>query len=292
MTLIVQKYGGTSVGSVERIHNVARRALATQSQGAQVVVIVSAMAGETNRLLTLAGEITPAPDRRELDVIAATGEQVSSALTALAIQAQGGQARSFLGHKIKMKTDNAYSKARILGIDAKGLRKQLDEGGIAVVAGYQGVDEQGNITTLGRGGSDTSAVAIAAAIGADCCEIYTDVDGVYTADPRVVPNARKLHSVSYEEMLEMASLGARVLQIRSVKFATRYGVPIHVRSSFKPDEGTWVMREEDVMERLVVSGVTHNLNEAKIRVKGVKDHPGIAGKLFAPLSDAGVMIDM
>ncbi len=292
MALIVQKYGGTSVGSVERIHNVARRALATQSQGDQVVVIVSAMAGETNRLLTLAGEITPAPDRREMDVIAATGEQVSSALTALAIQAQGGQARSFLGHQIKMKTDNAYSNARILGIDAKGLRKQLDDGGIAVVAGYQGVDEQGNITTLGRGGSDTSAVAIAAAIGADCCEIYTDVDGVYTTDPNVCPRARKIGRISYEEMLELASLGAKVLQRRSVEVAMKYGVPLHVRSSLSDLPGTWVVGEDTGLESVVVTGVTYDKSEARVMLVSVDDKPGVVATIFGELATEHISVDM
>lgn len=293
MALIVQKYGGTSVGDAERIRSVAKRVIATHEAGNQVVVCVSAMSGETNNLVDLARQLGgEQPDAREFDVLLSTGEQKTIALLSMAIQQQGFEARSFTGGQMGMLTDSDHGRARIREIDCERLRATLNDGVIAVIAGFQGVDSNGNITTLGRGGSDTSAVAVACALGADVCEIYTDVDGVYTADPRVVPNARKLHSVSYEEMLEMASLGAKVLQIRSVKFATRYGVPIHVRSSFKPDEGTWVMREEDVMERLVVSGVTHNLNEAKIRVKGVKDHPGIAGKLFRPLSQAGILIDM
>ena len=293
MAIIVQKFGGTSVGDPERIRNVAKRVTDTHREGNQVVVCVSAMSGETNMLVELASEVGgEQPDPREFDVLLATGEQKTIALLSMAIQQLGFEARSFTGGQMGMLTDSGHGRARISEIDCQALRGALDDGCIAVIAGFQGVDPEGNITTLGRGGSDTSAVAVACALGAEVCEIYTDVDGVYTADPRVVSNARKLQSVSYDEMLEMASLGAKVLQIRSVKFATRYGLPIHVRSSFKPDEGTWVMREEDVMERLVVSGVTHNLNEAKIRVKGVKDHPGIASKLFSPLSDAGVLIDM
>jgi aspartate kinase len=293
VALIVQKYGGTSVGDPDRIRNVARRVVATHDEGNQVVVCVSAMSGETNQLVDLAQQLGgERPDAREYDVLVSTGEQKTIALLAMAIHQLGREARSFTGAQMGMNTDSDHTRARITEIDCTRLRATLDEGAIAVIAGFQGIDPEGNITTLGRGGSDTSAVAMACALEADVCEIYTDVDGVYTADPRVVSDARKLHSVAYEEMLEMASLGAKVLQIRSVKFAMRYGVPIHVRSSFKSDEGTWVTREEDVMERLVVSGVTHNLNEAKIRVKGVEDHPGIAGKLFKPISDAGIQIDM
>ena len=293
MGLIVQKYGGTSVADPDRIRSVAKRVVATQQAGNQVVVCVSAMSGETNELVALADQVGgDRPDPRELDALVATGEQKTIALLTMAIHRLGFEARSFTGSQMGMLTDSAHGRARIREINCDNLRAVLDDGNIAVIAGFQGVDSDGNITTLGRGGSDTSAVAVACALGADVCEIYTDVDGVYTADPRIVANARKLDTVSYEEMLEMASLGTKVLQIRSVKFATRYGVPIHVRSSFKSDEGTWVVREEDVMERLVVSGVTQNLNEAKIRVKGVKDHPGIAGKLFTPLSEAGIVIDM
>lgn len=293
MALVVQKFGGTSVGDPDRIRNVARRVVATHEAGNQVVVCVSAMSGETNQLVELAERLGgERPEPREYDVLVSTGEQKTIALLAMAIHQLGHEAKSFTGGQMGMLTDSDHSRARITDIDCTRLRETLDEGGIAVIAGFQGVDADGNITTLGRGGSDTSAVAVACALGADVCEIYTDVDGVYTADPRVVSGARKLDRVAFEEMLEMASLGAKVLQIRSVKFATRYGVPIHVRSSFKPDEGTWVTREEDVMERLVVSGVTHNLNEAKIRVKGVEDHPGIASKLFQPLSEAGILIDM
>ena len=293
MGLIVQKYGGTSVADPDRIRSVAKRVVATQQAGNQVVVCVSAMSGETNELVALADQVGgDRPDPRELDALVSTGEQKTIALLTMAIHRLGFEARSFTGSQMGMLTDSAHGRARIREINCDNLRAVLDDGNIAVIAGFQGVDSDGNITTLGRGGSDTSAVAVACALGADVCEIYTDVDGVYTADPRIVANARKLDTVSYEEMLEMASLGTKVLQIRSVKFATRYGVPIHVRSSFKSDEGTWVVREEDVMERLVVSGVTQNLNEAKIRVKGVQDQPGIAGKLFTPLSEAGIVIDM
>jgi len=293
VALVVQKYGGTSVGDRDRIRNVAKRVVATHEAGNQVVVCVSAMSGDTNALVDLAAQVGgEQPDPREYDVLVSTGEQKTIALLAMAIQQLGHDARSFTGAQMGMLTDSVHTRARIHSIDCDRLRAVIDRGGIAVIAGFQGVDAQGNVTTLGRGGSDTSAVAVACALEADVCEIYSDVDGVYTADPRVVAGARKLHSISYEEMLEMASLGAKVLQIRSVKFATRYGVPIHVRSSFKSDEGTWVTREEDVMERLVVSGVTQNNNAAKIRVKGVRDHPGIAGKLFRPLSDSGILIDM
>jgi len=233
VALIVQKFGGTSVGSVERIRAVARRAIAAQREGHDVVVIVSAMSGETNRLLALASNVTPVPDARELDVIAATGEQVSAALTALAIQNEGGQARSLLGHQVKILTDGAFTKARIKTIEGSKIFSTVKQGHIAVVAGFQGVDDQGNITTLGRGGSDTSAVAIAAAIGANACEIYTDVDGVYTTDPNVCPSARKISRISYEEMLELASLGAKVLQIRSVEIAMKYGVPVRTKLIFR-----------------------------------------------------------
>ena len=291
--LIVQKYGGTSVGSPERIRRVAARVMATQDQGHRVAVVVSAMAGETDALVALAHELGgEQPDPREYDALVSTGEQKTIALLAMAIQGLGRRARSFTGAQIGMRTDAAHSRARIQSIDAPRIRELLDQGTIAVIAGFQGVDEDGNITTLGRGGSDTSAVAVAAAVGADVCEIYTDVKGVYTTDPNLVPAARKLDRISYDEMLEMASLGAKVLQIRSVKFAMHYGVPLHVRSSFEQAEGTWVTREEDVMERLVVSGVTYNNNEAKIRVSGLKDQPGVSARLFTPLSDAGIVVDM
>jgi aspartate kinase len=290
--LIVQKYGGTSVGTVDRIKNVARRALATQRQGHKVAVIVSAMSGETNRLLGLARQICPDPNERELDVIAATGEQVSVGLLAMAIEAEGGKAMSLLGHQVKVLTDSAFSRARIKAVDVRALTEALDAGKIAVVAGFQGVDEAGNITTLGRGGSDTSGVAVAAALKADVCEIYTDVDGVYTADPNIVPSARKISRISYEGMLELASLGAKVLQIRSVEFGMKYGVPIHVRSSFNENEGTWVVPEDKAMEAVVVSGVTATRDEAKITMVGISDTVGVQAKVFRPLADAGIVVDV
>ncbi len=293
MSLIVQKFGGTSVRDVERIRNVARRVVATKQAGHRVAVVVSAMAGETDALVRLAhdaGGDDPAP--REYDALVSTGEQKTIALLAMAIHRLGHKARSFTGAQIGMRTDTAHTRARIQSIDAARILETVDHDSVAVIAGFQGVDEEGNITTLGRGGSDTSAVAVAAALDADVCEIYTDVDGVYTTDPNLVPAARKLERISFEEMLEMASLGAKVLQIRSVKFAMQYGVPLHVRSSFSEAEGTWVVREEDAMEGLVVSGVTYNRNEAKIRLRGVKDQPGIAARLFGPLGEAGIVVDM
>jgi aspartate kinase len=290
--LIVQKYGGTSVGTVERIRAVARRCLATQRQGHDVVVIVSAMSGETNRLLGLAKQIATLPDERELDVIASTGEQVTVGLMALAIHAEGGQAVSLLGHQVRILTDSAFARARIQDIDARAITNALKAGKIAVIAGFQGVDKDGNITTLGRGGSDTSAVAVAAALKAEACEIYTDVDGVYTADPNVVRTARKIGRISYEEMLELASLGAKVLQIRSVEFGMKYDVPIHVRSSFNDNEGTWVVPEEKDMESVVVAGVTATRDEAKITLSGIPDKPGIQAQVFKPLADAGIVVDV
>jgi len=292
VALIVQKFGGTSVGSIDRIRNVARRCLATAAQGHQVVVIVSAMSGETNRLLKLAHEVTEIPDAREMDVIAATGEQVSAALTALAIQQEGGKARSLLGHQVKILTDGAYSKARIKAIEGSKIFSTHKKGAIAVVAGFQGVDENGDITTLGRGGSDTTAVAVAAAIGADVCEIYTDVDGVYTTDPSVCPEARKIPKISFEEMLELASLGAKVLQIRSVEIAMKYGVPIHVRSSFSDAEGTWVTKEDKSLEEVVVTGVAYDKNEARVVVAGVEDKPGVVAELFGTIAEKNISVDM
>ena len=293
MALIVQKYGGTSVADAECIRKVAQRVVDTHEAGNQVVVCVSAMAGETNALVDLARELGGArPPAREYDVLVSTGEQKTIALLAMAIQGLGHKARSFTGTQMAMRTDGSHTRARIESIDSERLLRVLADGAIAVIAGFQGVDTDGNITTLGRGGSDTSAVAVACALGADRCEIYTDVDGVHTADPNLVDGARKLDHVSYNEMLEMASLGAKVLQIRAVKIAMRYGLPIHVRSTFGSDEGTWVVREEDVMERLVVSGVTYNRDEAKIRVKGVKDEPGVAGQIFTPLAASGIVVDM
>jgi aspartate kinase len=290
--LIVQKYGGTSVGSIERMKLVAARCLASARAGHQVAVVVSAMSGETNRLLALVGQIHEDPNDREVDVIVSTGEQVSVGLVALAIRAAGGKARSFLGHQCKILTDSSFARARIVDIDAKPIKSALANGEIAVIAGFQGVDEKGNITTLGRGGSDTTGVAIAAALGADVCEIYTDVDGVYTTDPNVVPTARKIDRISYEEMLELASLGAKVLQIRSVELGMKYGVAIHVRSSFSDVEGTWVVPEEAAMEKVVVSGVTVAKDEAKITCEDLPDTSGVAGKLFAPLADANISVDM
>jgi aspartate kinase len=291
VALIVQKYGGTSVGSLERMRAVAERALATQRLGNDVVLIVSAMAGETNRLLGLAHQISATPEMREMDVLAATGEQVSAALVAMTVHALGGKARSLLGHQVNVQTDAAFTKARIQTIEGEKLRSTLEKGEIAVVAGFQGVDPEGNITTLGRGGSDTSAVAIAAAIEADICEIYTDVDGVYTTDPNVCPSARKIARISYEEMLELASLGAKVLQIRSVELAMKYGVPIHVRSSFNDTPGTMVTSEEG-LEAVVVAGVAYDKSEAKVQLINVPDRPGIVASVFGSLAERNVSVDM
>jgi len=292
MALVVQKYGGTSVGDLERIKKVASRILKTKNQGHGVVIVVSAMAGETDRLLRLAQQITPTPDERELDVLVSTGEQVSVALLTMTLRHLGADAKSYLGFQIKIATDSAFGKARITGIESERIQNDLKEGRIVVVAGFQGVDESDNITTLGRGGSDTTAVAIAAALKADLCEIYTDVDGVYTTDPNICPQARKLSKISYDEMLEMASLGAKVLQIRSVEFAKKYDVPIHVRSSFNENPGTLVQKEDEEMEKVVVSGVTYNKNEARLEVMHVPDVPGVAAKLFQPIADANIVVDM
>jgi len=292
MALVVQKYGGTSVGDVERIRNVARRILNTKNQGHELVVVVSAMAGETDKLIRLAQQVTPAPDERELDVLVSTGEQVSIALLAMALKSMNCDSKSYLGFQIKIATDSVFGKARIASIDSEKMRQDLKAGRVVVVAGFQGVDDSGNITTLGRGGSDTSAVAVAAALEAEVCEIYTDVDGVYTTDPNVYPKARKLSKISYDEMLEMASLGAKVLQIRSVEFAKKYDVPIHVRSSFNDNPGTIVCKEDKEMEKVVVSGVTYNKNEAKVEVMRLPDTPGVAAKLFKPIADANIVVDM
>jgi aspartate kinase len=292
MALVVQKYGGTSVGTVERIRNVARRVAKTYDDGNDVVVILSAMSGETNRLVALAEEICEFPNEREYDVLVSTGEQVTIALLAMCLQSMGYNAKSYLGDQIPMLTDSAHARARIKSIDDKKVREDLKNGTIIVVAGFQGVDEEGNITTLGRGGSDTSAVAIAAGLKADVCEIYTDVDGVYTTDPRIVPEARKIDKISYEEMLEMASLGAKILQIRSVEFAKKYNVMIHVRTSFDDRPGTLVMKEDRDMETVMVSGVTYNKDEAKISVCGIPDKPGIAAQIFTPLSKNNITVDM
>ncbi len=290
--LIVQKFGGTSVGSIDRIRNVARRAIATQRAGNRVVLVVSAMSGETNRLLALAHDVAKIPDAREMDAIASTGEQVSAALTAMAIHAEGGTARSLLGHQVKVLTNDAFTKARIKTIESSAIGEILDRGEIAVIAGFQGVDARGNITTLGRGGSDTSAVAVAAAIGADECEIYTDVDGVYTTDPNVCPSARKIERISYEEMLELASLGAKVLQIRSVEIAMKYNVPVHVRSSFNDQPGTLVTKEDADLEGMVVTGVAYDKGEARVHVVGVDDKPGVAAELFEKIAEKNISVDM
>jgi aspartate kinase len=292
VALVVQKFGGTSVGSIDRIRNVARRALAAQRDGHRVVLIVSAMSGETNRLLGLAHDVTKIPDAREMDALAATGEQVTAALTAIAIQSEGGKARSLLGHQVKILTDDAFTKARIKAIEGDKIHETVDRGEIAVVAGFQGVDDGGNITTLGRGGSDTSAVAVAAAIGADECEIYTDVDGVYTTDPNVCPSARKIERISYEEMLELASLGAKVLQIRSVEIAMKYGVPVHVRSSFNDQPGTLVTKEDASFEGVIVTGIAFDKGEARIHVVGVEDRPGVAAELFEKIAEKNISVDM
>jgi len=292
MALVVQKFGGTSVADLDRIRHVAGRIARTQREGHRVVVVVSAMAGETNRLLTLAREAARVPDERESDALVSTGEQVTAALTALALHDQGVPARSFLGHQVRIETDSAFGRARIVRVDAERLLAAVAGGAVAVVAGFQGVDGEGSITTLGRGGSDTSAVALAAALKADVCEIYTDVDGVYTSDPRIVPRARKLGRVAYDEMLELASLGAKVLQIRSVEFAKRYRVPVHVRSSFNDNEGTWVVEEDSAMEQVPVAGVAHDRDQAKLTVQRVPDRPGVAARLFGPIARAGIVVDM
>lgn len=297
MALIVQKYGGTSVGSIDRIRNVARRIARFHRQGHQLVVVVSAMSGETNRLLALARELSPQPNPRELDVVAATGEQVTIGLLAIALHEMGLKARSYTGGQVRVLTDNAFTKARILSIDEAPMRADLDNGAIVIVAGFQGVDADGNITTLGRGGSDTSGVALAAALGAAECQIYTDVDGVYTTDPRIVPEARRLDKVTFEEMLEMASLGSKVLQIRSVEFAGKYKVKLRVLSSFEDPEadskGTLITYEEDeTMEQAIISGIAFTRDEAKISVMGVEDRPGIAYAIVGPIADANIDVDM
>lgn len=294
MSLIVQKYGGTSVGSPERIKHVAQRVARFAAQGHRVVVVVSAMSGETNRLITLAKSVSPNPDPRELDVMVATGEQVSIALVSMALMELGVKARSYTGAQVRILTDSVHTKARILDIDQGSLRADLDAGFVVVVAGFQGVDEAGNITTLGRGGSDTTGVALAAALNAAECQIYTDVDGVYTTDPRIVPEARRLKTITFEEMLEMASLGSKVLQIRSVEFAGKYKVRLRVLSSFEEQgEGTLITFEEDEnMERAVISGIAFNRDEAKITLLGVPDRPGIAYQILGPIGDGNIDVDM
>jgi len=291
VALVVKKFGGTSVGNLERMRNVSELALRSQREGNQVVLIVSAMSGETNRLLALAHQISSTPDMRELDSLASTGEQVSAALVAMTIHSLGGRAKSFLGHQVRINTDAAYTKARIHTIEGSKLISAVQAGNIAVVAGFQGIDPDGSITTLGRGGSDTTAVAIAAAIKADVCEIYTDVDGVYTTDPNICPSARKIDRISYEEMLELASLGAKVLQIRSVEVAMKYGVPVHVRSSFSDRTGTMVVGEEG-LESVAVAGVAYDKGEAKVQLVGVQDKPGVVAKIFGMLAEQNVSVDM
>ncbi len=291
--LVVQKYGGTSVRDLERIANVARKAIVYKERGWDVVVVVSAMSGETDRLLNMANTIGKFPDEREVDVLISTGEQVTSALLAITIKEMGGDAVSVLGDQVKIVTDSSFGKARILDVEQDKIATELKRGRIVVVPGFQGVDEDGNITTLGRGGSDTTGVALAAALKADLCEIYTDVDGVYTTDPNICEKARRLDRISYDEMLEMASLGAKVLQIRSVELAKKYNVPILVKSSLVDGKGTLVCKEDEMsMEKVVISGVTHNKNEAKITVSKVPDQPGVASNLFSALSDANIVVDM
>ncbi|HEB69330.1 MAG TPA: aspartate kinase [Desulfobulbus sp.] len=292
MALIVQKFGGTSVGSTEKIKAVARRVMGYQQQGNQMVVVLSAMSGETDRLTGFAQDIQEIPNRREMDMLLSTGEQVTIALFAMAVKAGGSDAVSLLGDQVAIRTDDMHTKARIRNIDTGLIQKHLDEGKIVTIAGFQGVTEEGDITTLGRGGSDTTAVALAAALNADACEIFTDVDGVYTTDPNICTKARKIDRISYDEMLELASLGAKVLDIRSVGLAKRYNVPLHVRSTFSENEGTWVVEEDKIMESMLVSGVTYNKNEARITIKHVPDQPGIAAKIFLPVSDAGILVDM
>jgi aspartate kinase len=295
MPLLVQKYGGTSVGSIARIEAVADKVIAYKEQGNDMVVVLSAMSGETNRLMALADEISPSPKGRELDVLLTTGEQVTIALLAMALAKRGYQAKSYTGGQVRIVTDSAHNKARIKSIDNEKIQRDLDEGTIVVVAGFQGVDEQSNITTLGRGGSDTTGVALAAALGADECQIFTDVDGVYTTDPRVVPNATRLNTITFEEMLEMASLGSKVLQIRAVEFAQKYNVPLRVLSSFEAGEGTLITSEYeagDIMEQALISGIAFNRDEAQLTVNGVSDTPGIAYKILGPISDANIEVDM
>jgi len=294
MALIVQKFGGTSVGSVERIKAVARRVARWKAKGHQLVVVPSAMSGETNRLIALAKEVQASPDARELDVVASTGEQVTVGLLSMALMDLGLKAKSYTGAQVRVLTDSAFTKARIVSIDEERLRADLAAGYIPVVAGFQGIDSAGNLTTLGRGGSDTSAVAVAAALKADECQIYTDVDGVYTTDPRIVPEARRLKTVSFEEMLEMASLGSKVLQIRSVEFAGKYKVRLRVLSSFEDEgEGTLItFEEDDKMEQAIISGIAFSRDEAKITVMGVPDRPGIAYAILGPIADANVDVDM
>ena len=292
MALIVQKYGGTSVGSVELIQRVADRVAQTRQAGYDLVVVLSAMSGETDRLVRLASEVTPSPDEREMDMLLSTGERVTIALLAMSLRGRGFNARSFTGRQVGIMTDGSHTKARIARVAADRIREALTEGVIPIVAGFQGINERSDVTTLGRGGSDLTAVALAAALKADQCTIYTDVDGVYTADPSIVPSARRLDKVSYEEMLELASLGAKVLQGRSVEFAARHNVPLVVQSSFKEGQGTRVANEDKDMERMAVAGVTGDRNQAKLTIIGVPDRPGIAARVFGPVAEANIIVDM
>jgi len=292
MALIVQKYGGTSVANTERIKAVARRVVSTVREGNKVVVVVSAMAGETDKLIRLSHEITDAPDEREMDLLLSSGERVTTALTAMAIQSLGYKSKSFTGRQVGIITDSSHTKAMIERVDPSRLKTALEEGNIPVVAGFQGIDEFSDVTTLGRGGSDTTAVAIAAALKADICEIYTDVDGVYTTDPRIIKKAKKLDKISYDEMLEMASLGAKVLHGRAVEFAKRYNVPVVVRSSFNNNPGTLVTKEDKDMEKIVVSGVTYDKDQVRITIMGVPDRPGIAAKIFNAIASANIIVDV
>ena len=292
MALIVQKFGGTSVGTVERIQAVADRVVRERQAGNDMIIVVSAMSGETNRLISLASEISDRPTAREMDVLLSTGEQVTIALLSMALEARDCPARSYTGAQVRIVTDSVHSKARIKDIDGSRVREDIDAGRVVIVAGFQGVDEHGNITTLGRGGSDTTAVAMAAALNADECQIYTDVDGVYTTDPRVVPEARRLPQITYEEMLEMASLGSKVLQIRSVEFASKYNVPLRVLSSFEEGPGTLISVEDKNMEQPLISGIAFNRDEAKLTILGVPDQPGVASRILGPVADANIEIDM
>jgi len=294
MSLIVEKFGGTSVGSVERINAVADKLIERQAKGEKLVVVVSAMSGETNRLIGLAKEITDQPSAREMDVLVSTGEQVTIALLSMALHKRGNDARSYTGGQVSIRTDNVHSKARIQNIDAERIQTDLEKGRIVVIAGFQGIDELGNITTLGRGGSDTTAVAVAAAINADECRIYTDVDGIYTTDPRVVPSAKRLEKITVEEMLELASLGAKVLQTRSVEFAGKYKVPLRVLSSFEDGPGTLIVYEEEdaSMEAPLISGIAFQRDEAKLTIRGIPDHPGVAHQVLGPISDAHINVDV
>ncbi len=292
MALIVQKYGGTSVANLDRIANVAKRVIASRENGNDLVVVLSAMSGETDRLIDLAKKVNPTPHEREMDVLISTGEQVTVALLAMMLNHLSVPARSFLGYQVKIITDSAFTRARITEIEKRQIADELKQGTVVVVAGFQGVDSEGNITTLGRGGSDTTAVALAAALSADLCEIYTDVEGVYTTDPNICPNARKLEKISYDEMLEMASLGAKVLHTRSVEFAKKYSVPLVVKSSFTDAPGTIVTGEDKDMEQVVVSGIAYNVNEAKVTIRGVPDKPGIASRIFGTIAEAGIIVDM